>query len=36
MTALTDVGILQVEQKGKSPSAGWNAAKAEIKDVLGQ
>lgn len=36
MTALTDVGILQVEQKGKSPSAGWDAAKSEIKDVLGQ
>jgi cellobiose transport system substrate-binding protein len=36
MTALTDVGILQVEQKGASPSKGWNAAKAEIKDVLGQ
>ncbi|MHB9861520.1 ABC transporter substrate-binding protein [Streptomyces sp. YIM S03343] len=35
-TALTDVGILQVEQKGKSASDGWNAAKAEIKDVLGQ
>ncbi|MFD6920134.1 ABC transporter substrate-binding protein [Streptomyces sp. NPDC059944] len=35
-TAITDVGILQVEQKGKSPEQGWNAAKAEIKDVLGQ
>jgi cellobiose transport system substrate-binding protein len=35
-TALTDVGILQVEQKGKSPSQGWDAAKNEIKDVLGQ
>ncbi|MER7680719.1 MULTISPECIES: ABC transporter substrate-binding protein [unclassified Streptomyces] len=35
-TAITDVGILQVEQKGKSPAQGWNAAKAEIKDVLGQ
>ncbi|MFJ5267747.1 ABC transporter substrate-binding protein [Streptomyces sp. NPDC088358] len=35
-TAITDVGILQVEQKGKSPDQGWNAAKAEIKDVLGQ
>ncbi|MEU0333179.1 ABC transporter substrate-binding protein [Streptomyces sp. NPDC006193] len=35
-TALTDVGILQVEQRGKSPEQGWNAAKNEIKDVLGQ
>ncbi|WP_129309029.1 ABC transporter substrate-binding protein [Streptomyces sp. L2] len=35
-SALTDVGILQVEQKGKSPSQGWDAAKNEIKDVLGQ
>ncbi|MFJ6832030.1 ABC transporter substrate-binding protein [Streptomyces sp. NPDC091209] len=35
-TAITDVGILQVEQKGKTPDQGWNAAKAEIKDVLGQ
>ncbi|MFE7269904.1 ABC transporter substrate-binding protein [Streptomyces sp. NPDC057623] len=35
-TALTDVGILQVEQKGKSPDAGWDAASEEIKDVLGQ
>jgi len=35
-TALTDVGILQVEQKGKTPDQGWSAAKAEIKDVLGQ
>ncbi|QFZ76190.1 extracellular solute-binding protein [Streptomyces fagopyri] len=35
-TAITDIGILQVEQKGKSPDQGWNAAKAEIKDVLGQ
>ncbi|AYN41165.1 carbohydrate ABC transporter substrate-binding protein [Streptomyces dangxiongensis] len=35
-SALTDVGILQVEQKGKSPEQGWNAAKNEIKDVLGQ
>ncbi|MFE4552241.1 ABC transporter substrate-binding protein, partial [Streptomyces sp. NPDC056785] len=24
-TAITDVGILQVEQKGKSPAQGWNA-----------
>lgn len=35
-TAITDVGILQVEQKGKSPAQGWDAAKNEIKDVLGQ
>ncbi|MER6568253.1 ABC transporter substrate-binding protein [Streptomyces sp. NPDC001093] len=35
-TAITDVGILQVEQKGKSPSQGWDAASKEIKDVLGQ
>ncbi|MEU1200544.1 ABC transporter substrate-binding protein [Streptomyces sp. NPDC005813] len=35
-TAITDVGILQVEQKGKTPDQGWNAAKSEIKDVLGQ
>ncbi|MFI5975056.1 ABC transporter substrate-binding protein [Streptomyces sp. NPDC051452] len=34
--AITDVGILQVEQKGKSPSQGWDAAAKEIKDVLGQ
>ncbi|HZX38523.1 MAG TPA: ABC transporter substrate-binding protein [Streptomyces sp.] len=35
-TAITDVGIVQVEQKGKSPEQGWDAAGAEIKDVLGQ
>ncbi|MEV0205737.1 ABC transporter substrate-binding protein [Streptomyces sp. NPDC050788] len=35
-TAITDVGILQVEQKGKSPDEGWSAATKEIKDVLGQ
>ncbi|WP_336115274.1 ABC transporter substrate-binding protein [Streptomyces sp. PTD9-10] len=34
--AISDVGILQVEQKGKSPSQGWDAASKEIKDVLGQ
>ncbi|WP_225822790.1 ABC transporter substrate-binding protein [Streptomyces naphthomycinicus] len=34
--AISDVGILQVEQKGKSPEQGWDAAKNEIKDVLGQ
>ncbi|MEU2726462.1 ABC transporter substrate-binding protein [Streptomyces griseoviridis] len=35
-TAITDVGILQVEQKGKTPAQGWDAAGKEIKDVLGQ
>jgi cellobiose transport system substrate-binding protein len=35
-TAITDIGILQVEQKGKSPEQGWEAATKEIKDVLGQ
>ncbi|MCS0605316.1 extracellular solute-binding protein [Streptomyces sp. LP11] len=35
-SAISDVGILQVEQKGKSPSQGWDAAAKEIKDVLGQ
>jgi cellobiose transport system substrate-binding protein len=35
-TAITDVGILQVEQKGKTPAQGWDAASKEIKDVLGQ
>ncbi|MFJ3302567.1 ABC transporter substrate-binding protein [Streptomyces sp. NPDC086549] len=35
-TAITDIGILQVEQKGKSPAQGWDAAGKEIKDVLGQ
>lgn len=35
-TAITDIGILQVEQKGKSPAQGWSAATDEIKDVLGQ
>ncbi|MCX3058851.1 ABC transporter substrate-binding protein [Streptomyces beihaiensis] len=35
-SAITDVGILQVEQKGKSPAQGWDAASKEIKDVLGQ
>ncbi|MGW2742082.1 ABC transporter substrate-binding protein [Streptomyces sp. NPDC001450] len=34
--AISDVGILQVEQKGKSPAQGWDAASKEIKDVLGQ
>ncbi|MGC5563232.1 ABC transporter substrate-binding protein [Streptomyces sp. FR-108] len=35
-TAITDIGILQVEQKGKTPEQGWDAANKEIKDVLGQ
>ncbi|GHA47283.1 sugar-binding protein [Streptomyces tauricus] len=35
-TAISDVGILQVEQKGKTPDQGWDAATSEIKDVLGQ
>ncbi|GAA3834265.1 ABC transporter substrate-binding protein [Streptomyces phyllanthi] len=35
-TSITDVGVLQVEQKGKSPEEGWDAATKEIKDVLGQ
>ncbi|MFD1661891.1 ABC transporter substrate-binding protein [Streptomyces caeni] len=35
-SAITDVGILQVEQKGKTPAQGWSAATKEIKDVLGQ
>ncbi|MDQ1029032.1 cellobiose transport system substrate-binding protein [Streptomyces umbrinus] len=35
-TAITDIGILQVEQKGKTPDQGWDAANKEIKDVLGQ
>ena len=35
-TAINDIGILQVEQKGKTPDQGWDAASKEIKDVLGQ
>ncbi|QYX79843.1 ABC transporter substrate-binding protein [Streptomyces akebiae] len=35
-TAIADIGIVQVEQKGKSPEEGWDAASKEIKDVLGQ
>ncbi|MFH8463844.1 ABC transporter substrate-binding protein [Streptomyces sp. NPDC017991] len=35
-TAISDIGILQVEQKGKTPDQGWDAASKEIKDVLGQ
>lgn len=36
LSAITDIGILQVEQKGKTPAQGWSAAAKEIKDVLGQ
>ncbi|RMB86215.1 ABC transporter substrate-binding protein [Streptomyces shenzhenensis] len=36
LSAITDIGILQVEQKGKTPTQGWDAATKEIKDVLGQ
>ena len=35
-TAIADVGVLQVEQQGKSPAEGWKAARKEIKDVLGE
>ncbi len=35
-TAITDIGVLQVEQQGKSPAQGWKAAENEIKDVLGE
>ncbi|MEU8587995.1 ABC transporter substrate-binding protein [Streptomyces sp. NPDC048664] len=35
-SAITDVGILQVEQKGRSADQGWDAAGKEIKDVLGR
>jgi cellobiose transport system substrate-binding protein len=35
-TAITDVGVLQVEQQGKSPAEGWKAAENEIKDILGE
>ncbi|MFJ6566000.1 ABC transporter substrate-binding protein [Streptomyces sp. NPDC091292] len=35
-TAIADIGILQVEQQGKTPAQGWDAAVKEIKDVLGQ
>ncbi|MFE6163184.1 ABC transporter substrate-binding protein [Streptomyces sp. NPDC056486] len=34
--SITDIGVLQVEQQGKSPAEGWEAAQKEIKDVLGQ
>jgi cellobiose transport system substrate-binding protein len=35
-TAITDIGVLQVEQQGKTPAQGWKAAENEIKDVLGE
>ncbi|MEW2245817.1 MULTISPECIES: ABC transporter substrate-binding protein [unclassified Streptomyces] len=35
-TAICDIGIVQVEQKGKTPEQGWDAATKEVKDVLGQ
>ncbi|MEV0221732.1 ABC transporter substrate-binding protein [Streptomyces sp. NPDC050704] len=35
-TSINDIGIVQVEQKGKTPDQGWDAATKEIKDVLGQ
>ncbi|WP_327355870.1 ABC transporter substrate-binding protein [Streptomyces sp. NBC_01304] len=34
--SITDIGVLQVEQQGKTPEEGWEAAQEEIKDVLGQ
>ncbi|GHJ37329.1 ABC transporter substrate-binding protein [Streptomyces sp. TS71-3] len=35
-SAIADIGVLQVEQQGKSPAQGWSAAEKEIKDVLGE
>ncbi|GHH83067.1 sugar-binding protein [Streptomyces sulfonofaciens] len=35
-SAITDIGVLQVEQQGKSPAQGWSSAVKEIKDVLGE
>ncbi|WP_329317601.1 ABC transporter substrate-binding protein [Streptomyces sp. NBC_01262] len=35
-TAITDVGILQVEQQGKTPAQGWSAAEKEIDNALDQ
>ncbi|OON77016.1 ABC transporter substrate-binding protein [Streptomyces tsukubensis] len=34
--AVSDIGILQVEQQGKSPDEGWSAAVKEIKNVTDQ
>ncbi|CAM3559102.1 carbohydrate ABC transporter substrate-binding protein [Streptomyces albus] len=33
-TTISDIGILQVEQQGKSPEEGWNAAVKKIDDVV--
>ncbi|NGN67266.1 extracellular solute-binding protein [Streptomyces sp. A7024] len=33
---ITDIGILQVEQQGKSPDEGWKAAEKKIDDLLEQ
>ncbi|MDJ0461038.1 extracellular solute-binding protein [Streptomyces sp. H27-C3] len=33
-TAINDVGILQVEQQGKSPQQGWDAAMKEIENAV--
>ncbi|MFG7940619.1 ABC transporter substrate-binding protein [Streptomyces cacaoi] len=33
-TTFTDIGILQVEQQGKSPEEGWDAATKKIDDVV--
>lgn len=35
-TAITDIGILQVEQQGKTPAQGWAAAEKTIDDLLDQ
>ncbi|MFH8572752.1 ABC transporter substrate-binding protein [Streptomyces sp. NPDC017993] len=32
--AFTDIGILQVEQQGKSPAAGWRAALKEVESAV--
>ncbi|WP_069811232.1 ABC transporter substrate-binding protein [Streptomyces sp. TP-A0874] len=33
-TAIVDVGVLQVEQQGKSPAEGWSAALKNIENLL--
>ncbi|UNS95503.1 ABC transporter substrate-binding protein [Streptomyces tubbatahanensis] len=33
-TTISDIGILQVEQQGKSPEEGWNAVVKKIDDVV--
>ncbi|WP_435853311.1 ABC transporter substrate-binding protein [Streptomyces smyrnaeus] len=33
-TTISDIGILQVEQQGKKPEEGWNAAVKKIDDVV--